>query len=104
MLRLHGHDVVEAADAASGLRVAGARRPDVALVDIGLPDFDGYELARRIRAQFGTSIRLVAVTGFGQPEDRALARRAGFDAHLVKPVSPEALEAAIEASSTPRVA
>jgi CheY-like chemotaxis protein len=105
LLRLHGHEVVDAADGTSGLRVASARRPDVALVDIGLPDMDGYELARRIRAQLGATIRLVAVTGFGQPEDRARSRRAGFDAHLVKPVSPEAIEAALDpASSKPRVA
>jgi signal transduction histidine kinase/ActR/RegA family two-component response regulator len=105
LLRLHGHDVVDAADGTSGLRVASARRPDVALVDIGLPDMDGYELARRLRAQLGATIRLVAVTGFGQPEDRARSRRAGFDAHLVKPVSPEAIEAALDPpSSRPRVA
>jgi CheY-like chemotaxis protein len=77
--------------------VGEAERPDVALVDIGLPGFDGLEMARRVRHAVGASIHLVALTGYGQPDDRRLALEAGFDAHLVKPVDPPALLAAIRA-------
>ena len=66
--------------------------PDVVLIDVGLPGLDGYEVARRIRAERnGQSVRLVAITGYGQPEDRSRALEAGFDVHLTKPVSPEQL-------------
>jgi signal transduction histidine kinase/CheY-like chemotaxis protein len=91
-LKLDGHEVRSAADAAGGLALAAAAAPDVALIDISLPDMDGYELARRLRAApDGQRIGLVAVTGLGQPEDQRRARAAGFDAHLVKPVSAERL-------------
>lgn len=67
-------------------------RPDVGLIDIGLPGVDGYEVARRLRAtDDGKRMLLVALTGYGQPEDRRRARAAGFDAHLTKPVLPEQL-------------
>jgi PAS domain S-box-containing protein len=76
-----GHDGEEAVEAAERLR------PDVALLDIGLPKLDGYEACRRIRAQpWGKAMKLVALTGWGQEEDRRRSREAGFDAHLVKPV------------------
>jgi CheY-like chemotaxis protein len=65
---------------------------DVALVDIGLPDMDGYEVARRLReTPHGKAAHLVALTGYGQPEDRRRALEAGFDTHLVKPVDPDHL-------------
>ena len=64
-----------------------AGRPDVALVDIGLPRLDGYEVARRIRAAGGSRILLVALTGYGQPEDRTRAAAAGFDLHITKPIN-----------------
>ena len=87
-----GHDVREARDGASGLALAAERAPDVALIDIGLPDLDGYEVARRLRAApGGRNIGLVAITGYGQPEDQKRAFEAGFDAHLTKPVAPERL-------------
>ena len=95
LLHLAGHDVHEAADGPGGLEAALRLRPDVALVDVGLPGFDGYQLARRVRGSTGPSIYLVALTGYGQPDDRRQAMEAGFDAHLVKPVNPEALLAAI---------
>jgi CheY-like chemotaxis protein len=60
-------------------------RPDVAIVDIGLPEMDGYEVARTLRAKRSHRILLVALTGYGQPEDEQRAHEAGFDAHLVKP-------------------
>jgi signal transduction histidine kinase/ActR/RegA family two-component response regulator len=86
-LELAGHDVRVAVDGPSGVAAALASAPDVALIDLGLPGLDGYEVARRIRASApGAAVRLVAVTGYGQQEDRARAHAAGFDAHLVKPV------------------
>jgi CheY-like chemotaxis protein len=97
-LELSGHEVHEAHDGPSGLALILHERPDVALVDVGLPEFDGYEVARKVRAQTGTVTRLVALTGYGQPDDRRQALEAGFDAHLVKPVEPGALQAAIAAA------
>jgi signal transduction histidine kinase/ActR/RegA family two-component response regulator len=90
-LELDGHHVEVAEDGVRGADMARAARPDVALIDIGLPGLDGYEVARRIRDGLGKSLRLFALTGYGRPEDRRRATEAGFDAHLVKPVSPEAL-------------
>jgi PAS domain S-box-containing protein len=92
-LELAGHVVLEAQDAEEGLELLKSGQPGIALVDIGLPGFDGYELARRFRAEpEGSSVVLVALTGYGSPDDRERARRAGYDHHLVKPVSPETLE------------
>jgi signal transduction histidine kinase/CheY-like chemotaxis protein len=92
-LAFSGHDVREARDGQSGLALAAEKTPDVALIDIGLPDLDGYEVARRLRAApGGRSIGLVAITGYGQPEDQKRAFEAGFDAHLTKPVAPERLK------------
>ena len=91
LLNLAGHEVHEAADGPAGLEAALRLRPDVALVDVGLPGFDGYQLARRVRGSAGPLIYLVALTGYGQPDDRRLATEAGFDTHLVKPVNPDAL-------------
>jgi CheY-like chemotaxis protein len=96
LLNLAGHEVHEAADGPTGLGAALRVRPDIALVDVGLPGFDGYELARRVRGSAGPPIYLVALTGYGQPDDRRRAVEAGFDAHLVKPVNPDALLAAIQ--------
>ena len=98
LLRLAGHAVTEATDGPGGLAAALRERPDIALVDVGLPGFDGYELARRLRAT-DAGMYLVALTGYGQPDDRRRAMEAGFDAHLVKPVRPEALLAAIHAAA-----
>jgi signal transduction histidine kinase/CheY-like chemotaxis protein len=95
-----GRDVHEARDGASGLVRAAEAKPDVVLVDVGLPDIDGYEVARRLRARpDGAELRLIALTGYGQDEDRRRAAEAGFDAHLTKPVTPELLERAIVAVS-----
>src|SRR5262249_12360770 len=91
-----GHRVEVAHDGAEALTVATAHPFDVAVVDIGLPVMDGYELAERIGGQLGAARpRLVALTGYGQPHDRERALAAGFDEHLVKPVDPEALVRAI---------
>jgi CheY-like chemotaxis protein len=70
-------------------------QPDLAIVDIGLPDIDGYEVARRVRTQSKRRVALIALTGYGQPEDVRRAHAAGFDVHLVKPVTVERLDAAI---------
>jgi signal transduction histidine kinase len=87
MLSLDGHEVHEAGDGATGIAIARAHAPDVALIDIALPDVDGYEVARRLRSgEHGMRMKLIAVTGFGQPEDERRALEAGFDAHLTKPV------------------
>ncbi len=84
------------------METAARVRPDVALIDIGLPGFDGYELARRLRATpHGRRLTLVALTGYGRPEDRARARNAGFDVYLVKPVDPTALANALAAAGAP---
>jgi signal transduction histidine kinase/ActR/RegA family two-component response regulator len=93
-----GHEAAVAHDGAAALLVAGAFQPDVAVLDIGLPAMDGYELARRLRAQRGASaLRLIAVTGYGQDADRMRAQAAGFDHHLIKPIAADALVALLAA-------
>jgi DNA-binding response OmpR family regulator len=92
LLELWGHQVEVAASGPEGLSRALVARPEVALLDIGLPGLDGNELARRIRAVVGAEgMRLVAMTGYGQAEDRRRSFDAGFDAYLVKPVDPAQL-------------
>jgi CheY-like chemotaxis protein len=88
LLELEGHAVEAASNGSEGLEMAKHKRVDVGLIDIGLPGVDGYEVARRIRALGGPQPFLIALTGYGQPEDRKLAVDAGFNAHLVKPVDP----------------
>jgi two-component system, sensor histidine kinase len=91
LLELDGYDVEVAADGPQGIEVARAKTPAVALVDIGLPGIDGYEVARRLRALPGPRSFLVALTGYSDPDDRRRAEEAGFDAHVVKPVDPDEL-------------
>jgi CheY-like chemotaxis protein len=96
MLELEGHRVRVAEEGAAALETVRAALPEIALIDIGLPGMDGYELARQIRALAGDKpLYLVAVTGYGLPEDRRRTREAGFDLHLVKPVDPAALAAVL---------
>ncbi|MGE3958735.1 MAG: response regulator [Vicinamibacterales bacterium] len=93
-----GHRVHTAGDGVEALALARRLHPDVALVDIGLPGLDGYQVAENLRASAdGERTLLVAITGYGRPEDSARAREAGFDAHLVKPVQPEVLARLIHA-------
>jgi len=93
LLDLAGHQTHQAHDGASALEAAGRIRPDVVLLDIGLPRMSGYEVCRRIRKEpWGQDVVLVALTGWGQEEDRQQSRDAGFDAHLVKPLDHDALE------------
>jgi signal transduction histidine kinase/CheY-like chemotaxis protein len=102
VLRAHGHDVCDAEDGEHALALLAASEAaplDVAFIDIGLPGgMDGYELARRIRQHpMGRDVRLVALTGYGFPEDRMQSRQAGFARHLVKPVDPETLHRELSA-------
>ena len=92
MLSLMGHEAETAYDGTDALEKAAAYRPDVIVLDLGMPRLDGYEAARRIRSEpWSNGVKLVALTGWGQEEDRARAKRAGFDHHITKPASLEAL-------------
>ena len=92
LLEAAGHEVHEAGDGRRGLEMALSLRPDVALIDLGLPGLDGFEIARQLRASDDRrNILLVAVTGYGSPEDRERSLLAGFDVHLIKPVDPDML-------------
>jgi CheY-like chemotaxis protein len=106
MLRALGHFVRVEYDGERGADVAAEWRPDIALLDIGLPVLNGYDLARRLRAADATrSTVLVAVTGWGQLEDRRRSAQAGFDHHLVKPVDPLHLRVLLTAvAARPRAA
>lgn len=87
-----GHEVRLAHDGATALRLAREFRPQVILLDIGLPDMDGYAVAHRLRGEQLGGEMLVALTGYGEAQDRARAQQAGFDRHLTKPVDPKALQ------------
>ncbi|OWQ85685.1 hypothetical protein CDN99_21645 [Roseateles aquatilis] len=92
ILRIEGHDVKVAHGAAEALAIAAASRPQVVLLDLGLPGASGLEVARQLRAIPGLGqVRLIAVTGYGQPSDREATRQAGFDVHMVKPVDIDTL-------------
>jgi CheY-like chemotaxis protein len=95
LLRSAGHETRTAYHALAALNVADEFAPDAALVDIGLPVMDGYELAERLRAE-APRLRLIAVTGYGQSTDRQRSREAGFDEHLVKPIDFDVLEHALD--------
>ena len=99
LLRLRGHEVAVVGDGPAAIQLIVAERPDVALIDIGLPDMDGYEVARRIRERLvDHKPRLIAMTGYGQASDRAAAFEAGFDAHIVKPASADKILRALYGS------
>jgi CheY-like chemotaxis protein len=92
MLRMEGHEVHCASDGEEALLLAGQRKPEIVVLDVGMPKLDGCEVARRIRAEsWGRDAVLVALTGWGQEVDRRRSREAGFDMHLVKPVDPATL-------------
>ena len=93
ILKLGGHETASVYTAVDALQRAAVFRPDVVLLDIGLPGMDGYEVAQKMRELPGLrDIRLVAVTGYGRSDDRLRARDAGFDDHLTKPVEFAVLE------------
>jgi signal transduction histidine kinase/ActR/RegA family two-component response regulator len=93
LLEISGHRVKVARDGREGLEMALRERPEVVLLDVGLPELNGYQVARRLRADAGWSRRplLIAVTGYGQPADHAAALEAGFDAHMAKPLELDVL-------------
>jgi signal transduction histidine kinase/ActR/RegA family two-component response regulator len=96
MLQMMGHDTRTAYDGVEAVQAVGAFKPDVVFLDIGLPKMNGYDAARSIRAQpHGKHVTLVALTGWGQEQDRRRAADAGFDHHLTKPIDPETVEALI---------
>jgi CheY-like chemotaxis protein len=95
LLEIHGHEVCIAYDGPTALGLAGEFAPDVALLDIGLPVMDGYEVATQLRRAVERPVRLIAVSGYGMQRDRARSDDAGFERHLVKPVSIEDLTEAL---------
>ena len=102
-LTIEGYRVVEAIDGASALAIARQDRPPLAVLDIGLPGMDGYELARRIRAELGRGIVLIALTGYGSERDTVRSAEAGFDQHLTKPIDlNELMRVLDELQATPR--
>jgi CheY-like chemotaxis protein len=90
-LRLIGHEVQSASTGVEGIEKAIYLAPDVILVDIGLPDIQGYQVARELRSRLSPNTRLVAVTGYGGTAERARSVEVGFDAHLLKPIEPRTL-------------
>jgi two-component system CheB/CheR fusion protein len=95
LLQHWGYEVRMAHDGAGALEAAREFRPQVVLLDIGLPDMDGYTVAHRLRGEDLAGEVLIALTGYGEPQDRARAQQAGFDRHLTKPVEPDALQKAL---------
>jgi CheY-like chemotaxis protein len=96
LLELAGHEVRVAHGGRAALSLAQTFRPDVAILDIGMPDLSGYEVAAQLRREpWGVAIVLIALTGWGRDDDRQRAKAAGFDRHMTKPVNPEKLEALI---------
>jgi CheY-like chemotaxis protein len=87
-LRLFGHEVAIAFNGSAALHAARARQPDVVLLDISMPEMDGYEVARQLRRMFQDRVLLIAITAFGFEKDRQRCLEAGFDRHLVKPADP----------------
>ena len=102
LLRERGHEVRVAHSAAAALSAAAELKPELAFLDLGLPDVSGYELAETLRSRpDSAATMLVAISGWGQPRDRERSRAAGFALHLVKPVELASLEAAIAALTVP---
>ena len=94
MLKMMGHDTTTAYDGLEAIQVAATLRPDVIFLDIGMPKLNGYQVAQRIRAApWGRSMTLIAVTGWGQSEDKRRAHEAGFDHHFTKPLDLDAFGA-----------
>ena len=104
LLRLGGHETHKAYDGTEAIDAAERLRPEVIFLDIGLPKMNGYQVCRRIREEpWGKRLVLVALTGWGQEEDRQRSLEAGFDAHLVKPLDHEALLTLLASLPTTRV-
>lgn len=103
-LELQGYSVLQAPDGVTALEVMRSARPPIAVLDVGLPRMDGYELARRARAELGSEIVLIALTGYGTARDEDAAVQAGFDRHLTKPVDVKELIQAIDSLRRPQTA
>lgn len=100
LIEEYGYDVQLAFDGSEALALAARMVPDIAILDIGMPGLTGYQVAQQIRTSpWGTQMRLIALTGWGQDDDRRRALDAGFNRHLIKPVDPDALEAALKSES-----
>jgi CheY-like chemotaxis protein len=97
-LEMRGHRVLRSGDGPDALEVMRRERPRVAVLDIGLPGMDGYELARRLRAEYGRDVVLIALTGYGTARDERMAMEAGFEQHLTKPVDADVLIEALQAA------
>jgi CheY-like chemotaxis protein len=103
LLQLEGHDVAVAFDGPAALSEADKSHPQVVLLDIGMPGMDGYQVVHEMRQREPTkSAVILALTGYGQPEDRARAKAAGFNDHLTKPVDPARLLSVLKANLTDR--
>jgi len=100
LLQVRGDDVRVAYDGLEALEIAREFGPDIVLLDIGMPRLSGYDVARRLREARGAAVTIVAITGWGQEEDRQRARDCGFDHHFTKPVDFEALIGVIEGTAT----
>ena len=96
MLEIWGYQVQEAATGPQGVQKALDWKPQAGVVDIGLPGFDGYEVARRVKQVLGDQLLLIALTAYGGPEDRQQAFQAGFSYHLTKPADPQELHRLLE--------
>jgi len=95
LLRILGHEVEVVFDGRKGIEIARSYRPDVVLLDIGLPNLDGYQVARTLREEGFRDTIIIAVSGYGQEEDRKRSREAGMDHHLTKPVDVKTISALI---------
>ena len=103
LLKSLGHETCVAHDGVAALQMAGEFRPDVVMLDLGMPGLDGYETARRLRAlKSERPFRIIAISGWGQESDRKKTREAGFDLHLTKPVEVEDLVQAVSNGGTKR--
>lgn len=92
LLKIWGHDVRLAHDGPAAVAAARDYRPEIVLLDIGLPGMDGFAVATELRKEGTAGRMLVALTGYGEPQDKERARKAGFDHHLVKPIDPDRLQ------------
>jgi CheY-like chemotaxis protein len=101
LVRMLGHDIRVAFDGHEALRIAEQFQPEVVLMDIGMPNLSGYDVAREIRSRRGGGVTLVAVTGWGGEADRRRSRDAGFDRHLTKPIEASVLEDVLSEPTRP---
>jgi DNA-binding response OmpR family regulator len=97
-----GHETRAVTTGTGALTEADVFQPDIAILDIGLPDLSGYEVARALRAKRGTTIYIAAVTGWAQPEDRVKSLAAGIDQHILKPANGAKIRSIIDAAQLPR--